>query len=230
MLCNHLSIPLSMGEPELDLVEELKKPVYKSFSFEEVYDFYLQKYKIFPLNIGTDSIGYAKNLNRKYGKNVVGLIVEVPLISDKKIENKGLSGKIKREVLQENNRNVMGILNLTEKVYSCKDINQKSVFYDASYMSVENSRSMVDASERNLAGEEYDKKLTVAEEFSLSVSDRFERQLTFMSQLRRLLLASSRTEETKTLLYECENKIDENIDFIKRNSSYEFLPIKNLVQ
>ena len=39
-LCRDLSIPLDMGEPELEIMLDWKKPVYMAFTGREYYDYY----------------------------------------------------------------------------------------------------------------------------------------------------------------------------------------------
>ena len=60
-LCNKLSIPLDMGEPEIEYMKVLKKPIYGDVSFQNIFD-YFEKQGKDPKKIlthGQSSLDYA---------------------------------------------------------------------------------------------------------------------------------------------------------------------------
>ena len=90
-----LSIPLDMGEPELEFMQEWNKPVYMEFTGREYYDYYTSVGINPDRKTGDSSIGYSKNFNQE----VVGIIGEIPYIYDNKIEDNNLTKKTRRDNL-----------------------------------------------------------------------------------------------------------------------------------
>jgi len=226
-LCKCLSIPLDLGEPEAQFIKELKKPIYLDYSFEDVYNYYksLDKDPKEILVSGTSSIGFTKKLN----PDVFGLIGEIPYIYDLKITDNSATNRTRRDNLSEELKINTEILDFVESVINHKGINKNSIFYDLLKYNIENDRKYIEADKINLKKEEYKKIATVAEEFSTLVITRFYSSLT-LGELRRLLLESKRNEEINKLIKNVENKIDELISFVDKQSDYKVLPIKNLVQ
>ena len=92
-LCENLSIPLDMGEPELGIMKEWKKPVYKEFTGKEYHDYYASVGVEPDKKTGDSSIGYAKNFNQE----VIGIIGEIPYIYDIKKEDNKLTKRTRRD-------------------------------------------------------------------------------------------------------------------------------------
>jgi len=226
-LCKSLSIPLDLGEPEIQFMKELKKPFYLDFNFEDYYDYYksLGKNPKEILDSGTNSIGFAKSLN----PNVFGLIGEIPYIYDSKITDNSNTNRTRRDNLSESLRIRSEILDFIENIINQKRVNKKSIFYDLLRRIVKKGKKKIEAEKINLKKKKYEKIATVAEEFNTLVRTRFYSSLT-LGELRRLLLGSKESKGINELIKNVENKIDELISYVSKNSDYKILPIKKLVQ
>ncbi len=226
-LCKFLNIPLHLGEPEVQFMKELKKPIYLDFFFEDEYDYYesLGKDPKEILDCGTNSRGFARKLN----PNLFGLVGEIPYIYDSKITDNSPTKRTRRENLYEAIKVNEDVLFFIENIISHEKINKNSIFYDLLKRKVENGRKLIEVEKANLKKRKYNKIATIAEEFSALVIERFYVSLT-LGELRRLLLESVKSGEIKKLIKKTEKKIDEIVSFIENNSEYRALPIRRLVQ
>ena len=62
ILCKNLSIPLDMGEPELEIMQEWKKPIYREFTEKQYHNYYTGVGIEPDKNIGDSNIGYSKKI------------------------------------------------------------------------------------------------------------------------------------------------------------------------
>jgi len=226
-LCNRLKIPLDLGEPEMPFMKILKKPIYLDFGLEELYDYFKGNGQnpLEILNHGTHSIGYA----RKYNKNVFGLIGEVPYIYDAKIEDMALSGETRKTMLKRKYEEYSVIVDLIEDALKLQNVNKESLFYSLLKEIIPMEKSLILAGLNGLKSKEYLKKASNAEKFNSDVIGKFYTSLV-LGECRRLLLDSKKSPETKKYLNMVEAKIDELIEYVDKNSSYNVIPIDVLVK
>lgn len=231
-LCNSLSMPLDLGNPNLDEpkflpLKALKKPIYVNFDFEECYDFYkrLGKDPVKLLEGGTDSIGFAKTLNPK----VFGMMGEVPYLHDPRIVNRSPINMTKRDGLLHEIKINSEVVDFARRTIGYSGIKKDSLFYDLLAASVAEEKMDLAADKSDLKKKKYSKHETVAEEFSAEVLSRFNSAL-LLGEVRRLLLESAKTKERDALIKTAEEKIDSLVGFIEKHSDYQVIPIRNLVQ
>ena len=125
-LCENLSIPLDMGEPELEFMQEWKKPVYTEFTGKQYYDYYASVGIEPDRKTGDSSIGYSKNFNEK----VVGIIGEIPYVYDNKIADNNFTKKTRRENIIKDIAKSEELKTFVNKIMSTADLNKNSIFYD----------------------------------------------------------------------------------------------------
>lgn len=226
-LCNSLKIPLDLGEPEAQFIKELKKPFYRDFGLEDYYEHYKKRGKNFKdvWSGGTSSISFSKKINKK----LFGLIGEIPYIYDPKVSSTAKTMKARKENLSKALELETEVVGFMEKAIACKSVNKKSIFYDLLKYTAKGKRKRIEAEKANLEKKEFKRKATKAEEFTALIVGRFVAALN-LGEVRRLLLESRKSRETKKLIKEVENKISEFISYIDKNSKYSVLPIKRLVQ
>ncbi|VVB60815.1 Zinc carboxypeptidase [uncultured archaeon] len=231
-LCNSLSIPLDLGNPNFDEpkflhLKELKKPVYLNFDFEECYDFYkrLGRDPDKLLEGGTDSIGFAKKLNPR----AFGMLGEVPYLYDPHIVNRSPINMTKRDGLLHEVKIESQVVDFVRRAIGYKGIKRDSLLYDLLRATVREEKGDLAADRADLKKSEYKKSETVAEEFSASVLSMFNSAL-ILGELRRLLLECKKTKERDALVRRVEKKIDEFVSYVDRHSDYKTIPIRKLVQ
>lgn len=224
-LCKNLSIPLDMGEPELEIMQEWKKPVYKEFTGKEYHDYY-ESVGIEPdKKTGDSSIGYSKNFNQE----VLGIIGEIPYIYDKKIEDNSFTKKTRRENIIHDIIRLENLKKYVSNIMSTADLNKNSIFYELFQYVVIQWEKILQTRKKYLEKDEYAKMATVSQEFSTIVIPNF-RQSLLLGELRRLLIESPKTPQNTKLIEDVENEIAERIEFVKKNSEIKTFPIRKLVQ
>ena len=224
-LCENLSIPLDMGEPELEIMQEWKKPVYREFTGKEYYDYY-ENVGIEPdKKTGDSSIGYSKNFNQE----VVGIIGEIPYIYDKRIEDNSLTKKTRRENIINEIAKLEKLKKFVNNILLTADLNKSSIFYDLFRYIVVQWDKALRARKKYLEQEEYAQMATVSQEFSTNVIPIF-RQSLLLGELRRLLIESPKTMQNIKLIEDVENEITARIEFVKENSNIKTFSIRKLVQ
>lgn len=224
-LCKNLSIPLDMGEPELEIMQEWKKPVYKEFTGKEYHDYY-ESVGIEPdKKTGDSSIGYSKNFNQE----VLGIIGEIPYIYDKKIEDNAFTKKTRRENIIHDIIRLEKLKKFVSNIMSTADLNKNSIFYELFQYVVIQWEKILQTRKKYLEKDEYAKMATVSQEFSTIVIPNF-RQSLLLGELRRLLIESPKTPQNTKLIEDVENEIAERIEFVKKNSEIKTFPIRKLIQ
>jgi len=224
--CKRLNIPMHLGGPEAPFIKLMHPSFFKEFGTKEVYDFF-EKIKLDPLENmsgGASSIEYSK----KYHKNVLGLVGEIPYITDSAISNTKTSNTSKKEVkLAENEAHSFAVDFILERI-THKDINKKSVFYCMVKENIFELKNIIKTN-TNIIGSLPSENCTHAEEFFSKVIVVFYRTL-LLGEFRRLLLTSKQTKEIHKMVQETEYIIEEKIKFLNKNSNYKVLPIKSLVE
>ena len=224
-LCKNLSIPLDMGEPELEIMQEWKKPIYREFTGREYHDYY-ESVGIEPdKKIGDSSIGYSKN----FRKDVVGIIGEIPYFYDKRIEDNGLTKKTRKENMINEIASLEKLKTFVTNVMVTADLNKNSIFYDLFQYIVVQWEKVLHTRKKYLEKEEYAKMATVSQEFSTNVIPIF-RQSLLLGELRRLFVESPKTIQNEKLIKDVDNAITEKIEFVEKNSEIKIFPIRKLVQ
>ena len=224
-LCENLSIPLDMGEPELEIMQEWKKPIYREFTGKEYHDYY-ESVGIEPdKKIGDSSIGYSKNFNQE----VVGIIGEIPYIYDMRIEDNSLTKKTRRENMINEISSLEKLKTFVNNIISTADLNKNSIFYYLFQYIVVQWEKVLQTRKKYLEKEEYAKMATVSQEFSTNVIPIF-RQSLLLGELRRLLMESPKTKQNTKLIEDINKEIDEKIEFVKKNSEIKTFSIRKLVQ
>ena len=161
-LCENLSIPLDMGEPELEIMQEWKKPVYREFTGKEYHDYY-ENVGIEPdKKTGDSSIGYSKNFNQE----VVGIIGEIPYIYDKRIGDRSLTNKTRRGNIIKEIAKLEKLIKFVNNILLTADLNKSSIFYDLFLYIVVQWDKALRARKKYLEKEEYAQMATVSQEFS----------------------------------------------------------------
>jgi len=224
-LCKNLSIPLDMGEPELEIMQEWKKPVYKEFTGKEYHDYYESVGIVPDKKTGDSSIGYSKNFNQE----VLGIIGEIPYIYDKKIEDNSFTKKTRRENIIHDIIRLENLKKYVSNIMSTADLNKNSIFYELFQYVVIQWEKILQTRKKYLEKDEYTKMATVSQEFSTIVIPNF-RQSLLLGELRRFLIESPQTTQNTKLIEDVENKIAERIEFVKKNSEIKTFPIRKLVQ
>lgn len=224
-LCENLSIPLDMGEPELEIMQEWKKPVYREFTGKEYHDYY-ESVGIEPdKKTGDSSIGYSKNFNQE----VVGIIGEIPYIYDKRIEDNSLTKKTRRENIINEIAKLEKLKKFVNNILLTADLNKSSIFYDLFRYILVQWEKVLHTRKKYLEKEEYSQIATVSQEFSTNVIPIF-RQSLLLGELRRLLIDSPKTIQNMKLIEDVENEITARIEFVMENSNIKIFPITKLVQ
>jgi len=224
-LCKNLSIPLDMGEPELEIMQEWNKSVYMEFTGKEYYDYYTSVGIEPDRKTGDSSIGYSKNFN----KEVLGIIGEIPYIYDKKIGDSNLTKKTRRENIINEIARSEKLKTFISNIMSTTDLNKNSIFYDLFQYVVVHWEKDLCTRKKHLESDKYAKMATVSQEFSTTVVPRF-RQCLLLGELRRLLIESPNTKQNAKLLEDVENEICDRIEFVEKNSEIKTFPIRKLVQ
>lgn len=230
-LCNRLTIPPDLGNPEggIMLTRAYKKPFYEALTLESYYAYYKKHGKdpieeLKKLNSGTSSIGYAKQINPA----LFGIICEVPTLFSNKTVNESVSEADPKEIRRQELKHLNKNREILEKAFRVRHLNKKSPFYRScrfAYQIIYKMPSAEVAEDTRMTRE----KITVATEFSKTVGNVYLKTRT-LGQVRRLLLDSKQTNETKKLINDIERQINENIGYIKRYSKYYSLPLKKLIQ
>ena len=224
-LCKNLSIPLDMGEPELEIMQEWKKPIYREFTGREYHDYY-ESVGIEPdKKIGDSSIGYSKN----FRKDVVGIIGEMPYFYDKRIEDNGLTKKTRKENMINEIASLEKLKTFVTNVMVTADLNKNSIFYDLFQYILVQWEKVLHTRKKYLEKEEYAKMATVSQEFSTNIIPIF-RQSLLLGELRRLLVESPKSIQNEILIKDVDNAITEKIEFVEKNSEIKIFPIRKLVQ
>jgi hypothetical protein len=224
-LCKNLSIPLDMGEPELDFMQEWNKPIYMEFTGKEYYDYYANVGVKPDRKIGDSSIGYSKNFNQE----VVGIVGEIPYIYDNKIEDNNLTKKTRRENVINEILELEKLKIFVSNIISAADLNRNSIFYDLfQYLIVRWEKDLY-TKKKYLENNGYSKIATVSQEFSTIIIPSF-RQSLLLGELRRLLIESPKTKQNMKLLKDVENEMYDKIELVKKNSEIKTFPIRELVQ
>ncbi|HET8793035.1 MAG TPA: M14 family zinc carboxypeptidase [Nitrososphaeraceae archaeon] len=224
-LCEKLSIPLDMGEPELEIMQEWKKPVYREFTGKEYHDYYTSVGIEADKNIGDSSIGYSKNFNQ----DIIGIIGEIPYFYDKRIEDNDLTKKTRRENIINEIASLEKLKIFVNNIISTADLNKNSIFYSLFQYIVSQWEKVLHTRKNYFEKEEYAKMATVSQEFSTNVIPIF-RQSLMLGELRRLLIESPKTNKNIKLIKDVDNAITEKIEFVKKNSEIKIFPIRKLVQ
>jgi len=224
-LCKDLSIPLDMGEPELEFMQEWNKPIYMEFTGKEYHDYYASVGVEPDRKRGDSSIGYSKNFNQE----VVGIIGEIPYIYDKKIEDGSLTKKTRRENIINEIERLEKLKTFVINIMSIADLNKNSIFYDLFLCLVVSWEKDLCTRKKYLENDEYAKIATVSQEFSTIVIPNF-RQSLILGELRRLLIESPKTKQNAKLLEDVENEIAGRIEFVEKNSAIKTFPIRKLIQ
>ena len=224
-LCKNLYIPLDMGEPELEIMQEWKKPVYREFTGKEYHDYYASVGIEPDKKTGDSSIGYSKNFNR----DVVGIIGEIPYFYDKRIEDSGLTKKTRKENILKEIKRMEELKIFVNNIILTADLNKNSIFYDLFQYIVLQWQKVLHTRKKYIEKGEYVKMATVSQEFSTSVIPIF-RQSLLLGELRRLLIESPKTKQNIKLIEDIENEITEKIEFVKMNSEIKTFPVRKLIQ
>jgi zinc carboxypeptidase len=224
-LCQNLYIPLDMGEPELEFMQEWKKPIYMEFTGKEYHDYYASVGVEPDGKTGDSSIGYSKNFNQE----TVGIIGEIPYIYDRKIEDSNYTKKTRRENIINEIAKSEKLKTFVINIMSTPDLNKNSIFYDLFQYLVVRWEKDLCARKKYLEKDEYGKMATVSQEFSTTIVPSF-RQSLLLGELRRLLIESPRTRHNAKLLEDVENKIADRIEFVEKNSEIKTFPVRKLVQ
>jgi hypothetical protein len=223
-LCKSLSIPLHMGEKEMEFIEVFRKPVYKSFGFSDYYKYYKSKDRSILSTIGEASEMYAKRMNPK----AFCLLAEVPYAYDPRIMNTSISAESKHDILKEALPLQYGFMHLLDEVYKSKCVNKNSVFYP-SFKHYYNLRK--------IGFKLYKKKLkvlrggscTVAEEFSEKM-DNVVKATARLGMVSRLLSDSGQSPEITRFKKSMSTEIESRLAYLDKCSDYTFFPIKTLIQ
>ena len=214
-----------MGEPELEIMQEWEKPVYKEFTGKEYHDYY-ESVGIEPdKKTGDSSIGYSKNFNQE----VLGIIGEIPYIYDKKIEDNAFTKKTRRENIIHDIIRLEKLKKFVSNIMSTADLNKNSIFYELFQYVVIQWEKILQTRKKYLEKDEYAKMATVSQEFRTIVIPNF-RQSLLLGELRRLLIESPKTPQNTKLIEDVENEIAERIEFVKKNSEIKTFPIRKLIQ
>jgi hypothetical protein len=224
-LCEDLSIPLDMGEPEVEFMLEWKKPVYTEFTGKQYYDYYASVGIEPDTKTGDSSIGYSKNFNEK----VVGIIGEIPYIYDNKIEDNNFTKKTRRENIIKDIAKSEELKTFVIKVMSTADLNKESMFYDLFQYLVVRWEKDLCTRKKYLEKDRYAKMATVSQEFSTTIVPSF-RQSLLLGELRRLLIESPKTKRNVKLMEDIEDEIAKRIKFVEKNSEIKAFAIRKLVQ
>jgi hypothetical protein len=224
-LCQNLYIPLDMGEPELEFMQEWKKPVYMGFTGKEYYDYYTRVGVEPDGKTGDSSIGYSKNFNQ----DTVGIIGEIPYIYDRKIEDSNFTKKTRKENRINEIAKSEKLKRFVINIMSTADLNKNSIFYDLFQYLVVRWEKDLCTRKKYLEEDEYGKLATVSQEFSTIIVPSF-RQCLLLGELRRLLIESPRTKRNAELLKDVEDKIANRIEFVEKNAEIRTFPIRKLVQ
>jgi len=228
-LCREYNLPINFGEPDSQFTKTLKGPILLNYGLEAIYDYYEKTGKNPKLIItyGSDSISYAKKLNPK----AFGIICEVPLMYDKKVENRTPIQRTKREVYMENLKYVLDVVDFVRKVINHPEINKSSIFYDLLVDTILREKRDAGADVLHIEHDkEYDEPSTVADEFDEIVLNRFCVYAPILGETRRLLMETKKSEERDKLLKEVEDRLDKDLDFCYKRSNYRIVSERNLVQ
>jgi hypothetical protein len=224
-LCKILSIPLDMGEPELEIMQEWKKPIYREFTGKEYHAYYTSVGIEPDKKTGDSSIGYSKNFNQ----DVIGIIGEIPYFYDRKIEDNSLTKKTRKENMINEIASLEKLKTFVNNIMSTADLNKNSIFYDLFQYIIFQWEKVLQTRKKYIKKEEYKKMATVSQEFSTNVIPIF-RQSLLLGELRRFLVESPKTIQNEKLIKDVDNAITEKIEFIEKNSEIKIFPIRKLVQ
>ncbi len=226
-LCNHLSIPLDLGEAEEELMIPIVKPVYKNYGLNYLYDYYTKE-KVDPLkaiNHGTDSINYAQKINPK----CFGLIPEVPLFIDPRINNTKKVKVTRRTILKTKYKDWKSVIGYIDTIVKTKSINKSHIFYKLlkNFAAAETEYFAADTTE--LREKEYDAKATLAQKTTTEIMWRFH-AAAYLGNCLHLLKSSPQTPTIKNLVKTTDEKIKNLISYFTQNAKISSPEIKKLVQ
>ena len=224
--CKGLGIPLDMGEPEAPFIKEIRKPVYRAFSFADYYDHY-EKHGIYPkkmLDMGTTSVDYSKRLT----KHALGIIGEIPYVYDRRISDSSLTRYTKRDNIRERLEIDTEVLEIIGKVLSCKGINKRSPFYSALEWVESFLTGGMEVAKRMMAGRGGMERSTVAERFSSTTALCFHRG-PLIGEAKRLLM-ESKGRAAKRMAPGIDSAIRRYVSMMNRSSRYKIFPINKLVK
>lgn len=222
----NLGIPLHLGEPELDFMDEIVKPFYFMFGLKEYYDYRVKLGKDPKiLRNGDNSASYLS----KVKPSAISIVGEIPYFFDEKITDDSFSKKSRREiwleVISEDNDRLKFYSEIIPQLIS--KIDESDIDYNIlKGMEREFQEGNKKFKDYVLSSSDFDRKATNAEVFDCIIGSFFESGLAF-GQLRRAAIKAKLNEAD---LNRIDQKIEECDEYIKENSKWKVFPIKKLIQ
>ena len=225
-------VPLSLGEPEMPWGIELSPAIYQSTALTEHYDF-LERYGADPcsrMQGGEGSFGFIKGICESSH-----LICELPYFYDKKIQDRTLTDRSRKDEIIQGIERVGEMAGFTTDLYGRieRRLTIASRFRTASEHL---TKVVVDglATKRAWAenSPELDVPATVAQSFDNQVVGRFY-TLLIVGMLRRALTVENErapTPEIGAALAEVEERFVGWTMQLEKEIDYRIIPIKTLVE
>lgn len=222
-------IPLSLGEPEVNYIEEFAPAIFKMFGLKETYDFY-EEFGAKPaeemLTAGTSAHGYCED----QGYDTTVLVTELPYFYEPSIEDNSLLEITRKESFIE------GLdFSLNENLERQKYYEQIPSHQDNQYLmmvaaTLENSQANYETSKDFVSkNPDYQELCKVSEDFDNSKVKRFYNLLSWSLLLRGINQEIDNGADLKDLSLEVEACFNERAAACEELLDYEFIPIKKLL-
>jgi len=231
-LLKSCNIPLHLGEPEADYLEEYSRAIYQQAGIKETYD-YIAKHTKEPgkrIQFGANSFDWLM----RYNRGALTFICELPYMLHPLITSSKKTKFNRRRLSLKNTADyryfASVIIEEFEKIKN--SVNSKSLFYHNTCKTLERTkRHLAELSKDVLFSPDYNRVALESELIDMQLS--IYHDLCWHYQVVRLLLDSRQTPKVKTaiknmrnIFADLYNEVDRAVDF----KTFEIIDLNNLVK
>jgi hypothetical protein len=228
-LANQVNLPVHKGEPEAPYIKQLHQAIFLSLGIHEAYDFYEENGVENPQKLiksGTSSDDYLKRLTNGQGFT---LVCEMPYFYDRILDNDSLSKHDRREKVLESLEYYRKAHQFLKPRFDTikKYCDKNSRLFTAVADGVENFEKRIAPQVHHAQKSPmYEGNATKAQAFTSMISFRF------YYTLRTAMAARLCNNKSELLQIQSElgDWVEQTIQNLLKNTNFEVIPIKKLVQ
>lgn len=224
------NIPLSLGEPEVNYIEELSPAIFKMFGLKETYDHY-EKFGSLPpeqmLTAGTSAHGYCED----QGYDTTVLVTELPYFYEPSIENNDLLEISRAESFIEGLDFSLAENDLKEKYYSQIPEHSNNQFLMMVDATLSNRQANYDTAKDFISeNPDYQRAAKVSEDFDNSKVKRFYNLLSWGLLERGIQEEIDKGADLESLRLQVAEIFNERAKQCEELLDYKFIPIQTLIR
>lgn len=224
------SVPLHLGEPEVNYIPEFAPAIYKMFGTKEIYDYYETYADVAPeqlLDTGTSAHGYAE----AQGIDATVLVTELPYFYEPSIEDNSLLDITRATSFLEGLDFSVENARELETFYNQLPKECDNPFLRMTSVSIKHTKSQYDLTKNFvLNNEEYQQLCKVSEDFDNSKVKRFYSLLSWGTLLRGIETELPNYPELETVRAAVEDVFNQRAKACEELLDYKFIPIKKLIR